>query len=562
MTAETSSPLSEPVGMPKETHDAELAAQGVPLFDVHTYVEEFGASIVPAYRRGVADAEWPADVGLARSIIPPGTAATRDFSRLAPLLPQLIAEQCVGCMACVSACPDTAILGIAVPEAELEPHITAFAAGEAEPELAATTARSHFMRTKKYADVPAKNGVPPASFGIFIDPAHCKGCAECVDVCSALGHDALFMTDKVEAEPSGESTLERVGRDLRFFRSLPPTPAIYRNDKALADLMLGEHALGYVGGAGSCAGCGEATAIRMMVAATRQVCGPESMGIVAATGCNTVFGSTYPFNPYLVPWTNSLFENAPAVALGIRARWDQAGHQDRRLWVMGGDGAMYDIGFQALSRMVASGADIKVLVLDTQVYSNTGGQASTASFGGQVTKLSAFGEVLHGRPERRKELGRILVAHGEAFVAQTTPAHINHFYRAIMDANAFPGPAVVIVYTACMPEHGIGDDAATRQSKLAVDSRAFPLFTYDPRRGDRISDRLSLQGNPALREDWSRLPDGEPVDFLAFARTEGRFAAHFGTGTPTPEILATQADRLANWRTLQELAGILPMGPS
>ena len=116
----------------------------------------------------------------------------------------------------------------------------------------------------------------------------------------------------------------------------------------------------------------------MLVAATRQVHGPDSMGIVAATGCNTVFGSTYPFNPYLVPWTNSLFENAPAVALGVRARWDQAGHEDRRLWVIGGDGAMYDIGFQALSRMVASGADIKVLVLDTQVYSNTGGQASTA----------------------------------------------------------------------------------------------------------------------------------------------------------------------------------------
>ena len=544
MTAETSSRLSGPAG-----------------FDVQTYVEEFGASIVPAYRRGVADAEWPADVGLARSIIPPGTAASRDFSRLAPHVPQLIAEQCVGCMACVSACPDTAILGIAVPEAELEPCIAAFAAGEPEPELAATTARSHFVRTKKYADVPEKNGVPPASFGIFIDPVHCKGCAECVDVCSALGHDALFMTDKLEEEPSGESTLERVGRDLRFFRSLPPTPAVYRNDKVLADLMLGEHAIGYVGGAGSCAGCGEATAIRMMVAATRQVCGPESMGIVAATGCNTVFGSTYPFNPYLVPWTNSLFENAPAVALGVRARWDQAGHRDRRLWVIGGDGAMYDIGFQALSRMVASGADIKVLVLDTQVYSNTGGQASTASFGGQVTKLSAFGEVLHGRPERRKELGRILVAHGEAFVAQTTPAHINHFYRTIMDANAFPGPAVVIVYTACMPEHGIGDDAATRQSKLAVDSRAFPLFTYDPRRGERISERLSLQGNPALREDWSRLPDGEPVDFLAFARTEGRFAPHFGTGAPTPEILATQADRLANWRTLQELAGIQPAVP-
>ena len=313
------------------------------------------------------------------------------------------------------------------------------------------------------------------------------------------------MIDKVAEEPSGEGTVERYARDMRFFRSLPPTPDVYRNEKALADLLLGENAIGYVGGAGSCAGCGEATAIRQMVAATRQVHGPESMGIVAATGCNTVYGSTYPFNPYLVPWTNSLFENAPTVAMGIRARWDQAGHPERRLWVIGGDGAMFDIGFGALSRMVASGADIKVLVLDTQVYSNTGGQASTASFGGQVTKLSAFGKAIHGRNEPRKELGRILMAHGEAYVAQTTPAHINHFLRTIMEANAYPGPAVVIAYTPCQPEHGIADDASARQSRLAVESRAFPLFTYDPRRGATIAERLSLQGNPALKE---RLGDG------------------------------------------------------
>jgi pyruvate ferredoxin oxidoreductase beta subunit len=191
------------------------------------------------------------------------------------------------------------------------------------------------------------------------------------------------------------------------------------------------------------------------------------------------------------------------------------------------------------------------------VYSNTGGQASTASFGGQVTKLSAFGAALHGRPERRKELGRILVAHGEVFVAQTTPAHINHFLRTIMDANDYPGPAVVIAYTPCQPEHGIADDASMRQAKMAVESRAFPLFTYDPRRGASIAERLSLQGNPALREDWAKLSDGTAFDFLAFARTEGRFAPHFAAdGTPTAEIVETQADRLANWRMLQELAGI------
>ncbi len=553
-------PLSELIkeaGESKEEHEARLGATAEPVFDIHAYVDEFNTSIVGAYRRGIADQELPADPGVARSIIPPGTAAVRDFSTLAPRIPEFVLDRCVGCMTCVNACPDSAILAIAQPEHVLDEAIASFAAAQPDPGLAARTAGTHFATTQKYAEVPKKKGLEPAKFGIFVDPVHCKGCAECVDVCHELGYDALFMIDKVPAEPSGESTLERYRRDFSFFRSLPPTPVEYRNERALADIMLGEHAFGYVGGAGSCSGCGEATAIRMLVAATRQVHGPESMGIVAATGCNTVYGSTYPFNPYLVPWTNSLFENAPADAMGIRARWDQAGHADRRLWVMGGDGAMYDIGFQSLSRMVASGMDIKVIVLDTQVYSNTGGQASTASFGGQVTKLSAFGKALHGRPEARKELGRILMAHGEVYVAQTTPAHINHFYRAIMDANTYPGPAVVVAYTPCMPEHGIADDASTRQAKLAVESRAFPLFTYDPRRGESIAQRLSLQGNPALREDWAKLPDGTVVDFLAFARTEGRFAQHFAAdGTPTPEILATQADRLANWRTLQELAGI------
>jgi len=549
--------LIKEAGESKEEHEARLGAAAEPVFDVHAYVDDFNASVVGAYRRGIADLELPADTGVARSIIPPGTAAVRDFSTLAPRIPEFVLERCVGCMTCVNACPDTAILGIAQPESAVTAAIDAFAAGDADPERAARTARSHFAPTQKYGEVPKKKGLEPASFGIFVDPVHCKGCAECVDVCHALGYDALFMVDKVAVEPSGESTLERYRRDFSFYRGLPPTPIEYRNEKALADLMLGEHAFGYVGGAGSCSGCGEATAIRMLVAATRQVHGPESMGIVAATGCNTVYGSTYPFNPYLVPWTNSLFENAPADAMGIRARWDQAGHADRRLWVMGGDGAMFDIGFQSLSRMVASGMDIKAFVLDTQVYSNTGGQASTASFGGQVTKLSAYGKALHGRPEARKELGRIMMAHGEVFVAQTTPAHINHFYRSILDANSYPGPAVVIVYTPCMPEHGIADDASTRQAKLAVDSRAFPLFTYDPRRGESTAERLSLQGNPSPREDWSKLPDGTTVDFLSFARTEGRFAQHFGAdGSATAEIEATRAERLVNWHALQELAGI------
>ena len=526
--------------------------------DVAAYIEDFNTNVIDAYRRGVADVDLPADMGVGRSLIAPATAGTRDFSALSPLIPQFTAEKCVGCMACVSACPDSAIFATAQPKGSLAKAIDGFAATQADPKLANDTAKSHFVHTTKYADVPAKKGLEGADFGLFIDPYHCKGCAECVDVCVAQGHDALAMVEKCDAEATGECTLDRYRRDITFYKSLPPTPVEYRNEKVLADLMLGENAFGFVGGGGSCSGCGEGTVVRMVVAATLQTYGPQSMGIVAETGCNTVFASTYPYNPFTIPWTNSLFENGPADAMGVRLRWDQAGHEDRRLWVIGGDGAMYDIGFQSLSRLVASGMDVKVLVLDTGVYSNTGGQASTASFTAQVSKLAAYGKAEHGKSEKRKELGRIMIAHGDVYVAQVAACTINHLYKAVMEANAYPGPAVIIAYAPCMPEHGIPDDAANRQAKLAVDSRAFPLFTYDPRRGSSLAERLSLQGNPAVKEDWTKSPDGSTYDFISFAKTEARFGQHFDKeGSPSVELQRSQEDRLHNWQTLQELAGVL-----
>jgi len=295
-----------------------------------------------------------------------------------------------------------------------------------------------------------------------------------------------------------------------------------------------------------------------MLAATGFVYGPESMAIVAATGCNTVYGSSYPYNPFLVPWTNSLFENAASDAMGVRLRWDQIGWQDKKLWAMGGDGAILDIGFGALSRLLASGMDIKVLVLDTQVYSNTGGQASTATYTGQDAEMAPFGSAIRGKQERRKELGVIAMMHSNVFVAQTITADINHFYRSIMAANEFKGPAVVSVYCTCQPEHQVTDNMSSHQARLAKDSRTFPIFTYDPRLGSSIKERLSLQGNPSVKEDWYTNPKTEePVDFIHFARTEGRFAKQFDKdGNPSETLLAAQKDRLEYWHLLQELAGI------
>jgi pyruvate/2-oxoacid:ferredoxin oxidoreductase beta subunit/Pyruvate/2-oxoacid:ferredoxin oxidoreductase delta subunit len=535
-------------GAPMETHEATFADNYVIELDLDKYVDDFNSRVIGAYQEGKASAELPADLGVARSLIPAGTGALRDFSYIAPEIPRFDFEKCVGCMSCVTQCPDTAILGKAIPASRVE------AALEKIKDINERAwVRSHWARTRKYFDLPEKKGSEGALFGIFIDPTKCKGCAECVQVCDELDYHALKMVTK------DETTLPRYRAAFDVFRKIGPTPGEYINERALADFMLAEErSLLYVGGAGSCMGCGEATAIRMMLAATGFANGPENIGIVAATGCNTVYGSTYPYNPYIVPWTNSLFENGPADAMGIRARWDQRGWEYKTLWVIGGDGAMYDIGFQSLSRMLASGMNIKVLVLDTQVYSNTGGQASTATFNAQEAKMAAFGKFGAGKRERRKELAQICLMHPEVYVAQTTAAHINHFYKAVMEAIDYPGPAMINVYTTCQPEHGVPDCNSTHQAKLAVESRAFPIFTFDPRRGEKISQRLSLVGNPAQREDWWTPPNQEkPVTFVDFARSEGRFAKQFDSeGKPSEALLQAQQDRLQNWRLLQELAGI------
>ena len=517
------------------------------------YDKDRAQETMEAYTRG-AGSTLPADPFAAQGLVPAGTGAWRDFSYVAPDLPEFDAPKCVGCMECVNNCPDTAILGKVVTPETLEAELA-----KVEDEATRELLRSQFVETTKYFKTYEKrrqkdpNAPPGGLFGIFIDPTKCKGCAECVEVCG--DHQALHMVKKTP------DNLPNYFRIWEFYEALPPTPEAYINPKVPVDLMLKPQCLGYVGGGGSCMGCGEASVIRQIMAVTAERYG-LNFGIVAATGCNTVYGSTYPYNPFMVPWTNSLFENAPAVALGIRMFWDATGKKDWALWAIGGDGAMLDIGFQALSRMLASGLNIKVLVLDTQVYSNTGGQTSTATYLGQDAKMSVHGKVVQGKPERRKELGNICMMHPRTFVAQTVGPLTSHFYKAVRRALEFDGPAVINVYTTCQPEHGVADDMAAAQARLAVESRAFPVFIYDPDAGPTLKQRLSLQGNPSMDRNWHtrKGKDGklETVDFIAWARTEGRFAKHFDKdGNPSEVLLRSQQERLENWWLLQEMAGIV-----
>jgi pyruvate/2-oxoacid:ferredoxin oxidoreductase beta subunit/NAD-dependent dihydropyrimidine dehydrogenase PreA subunit len=510
----------------------------LPVLDV----VDFNERIIRGYEEGWGERDLPADLSVARSLIPAGTATLRDFSNIAPEIPEYITENCTGCMDCVTECPDTAILGKVLSETELKAKLALIP--EADREMYA----KQWSKTKKYYDAGKKKTGDGGMFQIIIDPSKCKGCAECVTVCD---DDALKMI------PKTDEVMLNNRKSHRYFKNIGPSNNKYISDSLLIDMMLKEETHIYVGGAGSCAGCGEGTALRMLCSATGSKFG-DQWGLVAATGCNTVYTSTYPYNPYLVPWTNSLFENAPADAIGVRMRWDQMGWQNKPIWCIGGDGAMFDIGFQALSRLFASGMNIKVFVLDTQVYSNTGGQASTSTYTGQNTKMSVHGKAVGGKQERRKEIAQIAMMHPRTYVAQTTCAHVNHFYKAVLGALEFDGPAIVVCYTTCQPEHGVADNMAGEQARLAVDSRAFPILIYDPRKGNTIKTRMSLVGNPAVKDDWFKNPkSGEEVTFIDFARSEGRFAKHFDKdGNPSEVLLMAKQDRLENWHLLQELAGL------
>ena len=387
----------------------------------------------------------------------------------------------------------------------------------------------------------------------------------------------------------------------------------------------------------------------------RYVSGPSgrgraALGISNSTGCSSVWGSTYPYNPYPYPWVNHLFQDAPSIAIGLfegimrkmgdafgavrRAElelddaydpavhdsffeafdWKQFSDDEYRLCpplvVVGGDGAMLDIGFQNVSRLMASGKPIKVVVLDTQVYSNTGGQACTSGFLGQVSDMAAWGKAHHGKREHRKEMGLIAMAHRGVYVLQSSQANPAHLLGGVLRGLGSRRPAIFNIYTPCQAEHGLPDHGSARAAKLALEARAFPYLIHDPDAGDSLAERVSLEGNPAVDELWPEYELGFrdeegiegiltlPMTTADWAATEPRFGKHFQpvNGKPadgelvpfhevlemaeeeregkipfihvrtedeglgrlavSPEMIALAEDRLDHWNLLREMAGV------
>ncbi len=654
-----------------------------------------------------------ADPFAAMSVIPAATGAVRDMSGVRLEVPEFIAAKCTGCAQCWTQCPDAAIPGLvnsveevlgaaldaAANGSRMErlrpivrqwgrearrlmdrdataplPEVWAAAyhavveklgwdaerKAAAESEFSAVAARLlefPVARTRPFYDaVEAREKGSGGLLSITVNPEACKGCNLCVAVCP----DGALVTVKQD-----EPTLERLRRNWAVWQRLPDTDDRYVNvpDRdegigVLSSLLLKKATYrAMVGGDGACMGCGEKTAVHLIVSAIhasmqprvarhvemleglitsldrqarellaagadldaaaaatgpvalpvdaakharigllnrtlqelrdlkwRYVEGPGGrgrafLGMANSTGCSSVWGSTYPYNPYPFPWVNHLFQDSPSIAIGLfeahmrkmadgfvtvrraellrGAAYDVAMHEPALseldwqrftddefalcppIVAMGGDGAMLDIGLQNLSRLMASGKPIRVVVLDTQVYSNTGGQACTSGFTGQVADMSAYGKAQHGKVEARKELALIAMAHRGVYVHQSSQASASHLIGGVLKGLHKRRPALFNIYTPCPVEHGLPDDWAQHSARLALESRAFPYLTYDPDGGASFSDRLSLEGNPSPEAAWPTYTlkfvaeDGTqqalelPLTIADWAATEARFKQHF-----------------------------------
>jgi len=202
----------------------------------------------------------------------------------------------------------------------------------------------------------------------------------------------------------------------------------------------------------------------------------------------------------------------------------------KSVWIVGGDGWAYDIGYGGLDHVLASGSNVNVLVLDTEVYSNTGGQQSKATPMGAAAKFAVA-----GKAAGKKDLGLLAMTYGHVYVAQVAlGAKDAQTLRALQEAEAYPGPSLVIAYSPCIA-HGFEMACALEHEKTAVATGYWPLYRFDPRRAEA--------GQPPLVLD-SPTPSGDVAQFMAgetrFRVTDARDHERY------QELVSHVRDEIAN----------------
>jgi pyruvate-ferredoxin/flavodoxin oxidoreductase len=213
----------------------------------------------------------------------------------------------------------------------------------------------------------------------------------------------------------------------------------------------------------------------------------------------------------------------------------------KSVWIVGGDGWAYDIGYGGLDHVLASGRDVNLLVLDTEVYSNTGGQASKSTPRGAVARFAASGKGLS-----KKDLGLMAIAYGYVYVARVAMGFSDqHTLRSFLDAESYPGPSLIIAYSHCI-SHGIDMVKGLEQQKLAVQCGLWPLYRYDP--------RLAADGRNPLQIDYKE--PTIPVDQYMYNETRFRMLTQSDEARAEMLLKLSREDAKARWNFYSQMAAM------